>query len=247
MIVKICGLTSHVDAMYANMAGPDWAGMVFHPKSRRCVSLETAREVRGMLGRGIKSVGVFVDADEALMGSLVDEGLVDMLQVHACTDETFDIARRFGLPVIRAYIVRTREDVAAAGRSDADYVMLDAGMGDGRTLDWSLLEGAGYDYILSGGLDNGNVREAVRRLSPLGVDVSSGVETNGSKDPSKMTAFVYSARGNFEPLLEGEARKGWRWLAVRRGRDTAHTRALCRVCAVLTFIQHMCCIRIRIG
>lgn len=209
MIVKICGLRTPMDALYANMAAPDMAGMVFHPKSRRCVSLDEARQIRGMLGRTIRSVGVFVDSDPSLMGTLLDEGIIDIVQVHACSDDYFRKARDFGAPVIRAYIVRTKEDVQIAASSEADYILLDAGMGDGKTFDWSLLEDAGFDYILSGGLDNMNVRDAVRRLNPFGVDVSSGVETDGAKDPTKMTSFVYAARGNFEPLLEGEARKGF--------------------------------------
>ncbi|MDO5852864.1 MAG: phosphoribosylanthranilate isomerase [Thermoplasmata archaeon] len=209
MIVKICGLRTPMDALYANMAAPDMAGMVFHPKSRRCVSIDEARQIRGMLGRTIRSVGVFVDSDPSLMGTLLDEGIIDIVQVHACTDDYFRKARDFGAPVIRAYIVRTKEDVQIAASSEADYILLDAGMGDGKTFDWSLLEDAGFDYILSGGLDNMNVRDAVRRLNPFGVDVSSGVETDGAKDPTKMTSFVYAARGNFEPLLEGEARKGF--------------------------------------
>lgn len=209
MIVKICGLRTPMDALYANMAAPDMAGMVFHPKSRRCVSLDEARQIRGMLGKTIRSVGVFVDSDPSLMGTLLDEGIIDIVQVHACSDDYFRKARDFGAPVIRAYIVRTKEDVQIAASSDADYILLDAGMGDGKTFDWSLLEDAGFDYILSGGLDNMNVRDAVRRLNPFGVDVSSGVETDGAKDPTKMTSFVYAARGNFEPLLEGEARKGF--------------------------------------
>lgn len=209
MIVKICGLRTPMDALYANMAVPDMAGMVFHPKSRRCVSIDEARQIRGMLGKTIRSVGVFVDSDPSLMGTLLDEGIIDTVQVHACTDDYFRKARDFGAPVIRAYIVRTKEDVQIAASSDADYILLDAGMGDGKTFDWSLLEDAGFDYILSGGLDNMNVRDAVRRLNPFGVDVSSGVETDGAKDPTKMTSFVYAARGNFEPLLEGEARKGF--------------------------------------
>ncbi len=144
------------------------------------------------------------------MAKLVSDGVIGMVQVHACTDGYFKQAADLGVPTIRAYIVRSKEDVAVAASSEADIVLLDAGMGDGRTFDWSLLEDAGFPYMLSGGLDPTNVREAVRRLDPYGVDVSSGVETNGSKDPTKMTAFVYSARGDFEPKCQGELRKQFR-------------------------------------
>ena len=106
------------------------------------------------------------------------------------------------MPTIRAYVIGSKGDVEEASSCEADYVMLDAGSGSGRTFDWSLLQDVDFPYILSGGLDPTNVLEAVRTLHPFGVDVSSGVETGGAKDPAKMTAFVYAARGDFEPLLE---------------------------------------------
>ena len=203
MIVKICGLMSMVDAIYANMAGPDWAGLVFHQGSRRCVSKETAASVRDMLGSGIRTVAVTVDRDVGFIRDLVSEGIVDMVQVHANADESyFRRVADLGVPTIRAYVVRSAEDVEKASSCEADYTMLDAGLGSGRTFDWSLLQDADFPYILSGGLDPHNVLDAVRRLDPAGVDVSSGVETDGAKDPTKMTAFVYAARGNFEPLLD---------------------------------------------
>lgn len=144
------------------------------------------------------------------MARLVSDGVVGWVQVHACTDGYFRQAADLGAPTIRAYIVRSAEDVAAAASSEADLVLLDAGMGGGRAFDWALLEDAGFPYMLSGGLDPVNVREAVRRLDPFGVDVSSGVETDGSKDPAKMTAFVYAARGDFGPKCQGELRKRFR-------------------------------------
>ncbi len=203
MIVKICGLTSVTDAIYANMAGPDWAGLVFHEKSRRCVSADDAAAIRDMLGKGIRTVGVTVDRDVGFIRDLVSRGIIDMVQVHANPDESyFRSIADLGVPTIRAYVTGSKGDVEEASSCEADYVMLDAGSGSGRTFDWSLLQDVDFPYILSGGLDPTNVLEAVRMLHPFGVDVSSGVETGGAKDPAKMTAFVYAARGDFEPLLE---------------------------------------------
>lgn len=195
MIVKICGLTSAVDAEYANAAGPDWVGLVFHPASRRCVSKDLAASIHDNLDEGIRTVGVVVDRDIGFIRDLVSEGIVDMVQVHANSDEAYirDIAD-LGVPMIRAYVVRSEGDVEEAGSCEADYIMLDAGLGSGRTFDWSLLEDADFPYILSGGLDPVNVSDAVRMLNPSGVDVSSGVETDGAKDPFKMSAFVRAAR-----------------------------------------------------
>lgn len=202
MIVKICGLMSSVDAIYANMAGPDMVGMVFSRGRRRTVTKDQAAQICSMLG-SIERVGVFVDEEPQYIADIVDSGLVDTVQLHGVDDSRFKAVRdAVSVPIIRAYIVNSREDVQQAASCEADHVILDAGMGSGRTIDWSLLEDVGFPYILSGGLDPSNVLEAIRRLHPAGVDVSSGVETNGIKDPTKMTSFVYAARGNFEPIIE---------------------------------------------
>lgn len=201
MIVKICGLTGASDAATANDARPDWAGVVLHGPSRRCVDAETASAIRRALDPSVPLVGVTVDRDPALLGRMVDDGTIDMVQIHANPDEAyFRAVRGLGVPVVRAYIVRSREDVEAAASSDADYVMVDAGAGSGRAFDWSLMEDAGFGYILSGGLDPGNVAETVRRLRPMGVDVSSGVEVGGRKDPARMRAFVDAARSARYPF-----------------------------------------------
>lgn len=194
MIVKICGLMRPEDAVAAGRAGADWAGMVFHPVSRRCVSAEQAMAIRNALPQSIRSVAVVVDRDPAFVSHLVESGIADMVQAHGCGDGYFRRIADLGVPTIRAYVVRSKEDVEAAASSEADYVLLDAGQGSGRTFDWSLLQDADFPYILSGGLDPDNVADAVRRLRPIGVDVSSGVETDGVKDEAKMRAFADTAR-----------------------------------------------------
>ena len=194
MIVKICGLMRPEDAAAAGTAGVDWAGMVFHPASRRCVSEEQAAAIRDALPRVVKSVAVVVDRNPEFVSRLVDSDIVDMVQVHGCGDGYFRRIADLGVPTIRAYVVRSKEDVEAAASSEADYVLLDAGQGSGRTFDWSLLQDADFPYILSGGLYPDNVADAVRRLRPIGVDVSSGVETDGVKDEAKMRAFADAAR-----------------------------------------------------
>lgn len=194
MIVKICGLMRPEDAVAAGMAGADWAGMVFHPASRRSVDSEQATAIRDALPHAVKSVAVVVDRNPEFVSRLVDSGIADMVQVHGCSDGYFRRIADLGVPTIRAYVVRSKEDVEAAASSEADYVLLDAGQGSGRTFDWSLLQDADFPYILSGGLDPDNVADAVRRLRPIGVDVSSGVETDGVKDEAKMRAFADAAR-----------------------------------------------------
>lgn len=225
MIVKICGLMSPLDAIYSNMAGPDMVGFVFHEGSRRFITKERASEISSMLG-DITRVGVFVREDPGFIRDMVDSGLIDMVQIHDASDRSYvrRVVDAAGVPVIQAFIINGREDLDLAVSCEADHIMLDAGMGSGRRIDTEILQDVPVPYILSGGLDPSNVLEAVRTLGPAGVDVSSGVETGGAKDPTKMTSFVYAARGNFEPLLEHHrcdakgVRRGFRdSFSVQRG------------------------------
>lgn len=191
-LVKICGLTRPEDIDAVNSLSPDMAGFVFYGPSRRCVTRDSARELGSELDPSIVKVGVFVDEDPLVIANLVGSGIIDAVQLHGVEDGAYihGLRRLVDAPVIKTFLIRDRRDIEAANRSDTDYVLLDAGMGSGRTFDWSLLEDVDRDYILSGGLNPGNIHDAVEMLHPYGVDVSSGVETDGRKDPSKMSAFL---------------------------------------------------------
>lgn len=191
-LVKICGLTRPEDIDAVNSLSLDMAGFVFYGPSRRCVTRDSARELGSGLDPSIVKVGVFVDEDPLVIADLVGSGIIDAVQLHGVEDGAYihGLRRLVDAPVIKTFLVRDRGDIEAANRSDADYVLLDSGMGSGRTFDWSLLEDIDRDYILSGGLNPGNIRDAVEMLHPYGVDVSSGVETDGRKDPLKMSAFL---------------------------------------------------------
>ena len=194
--MKICGLTRPEDIEAANRLGPDMVGFVFHRLSRRCVTREGAMELGSMLDPSIRRVGVFVDEDPLVIAGLVGCGAIDTVQLHGVEDGAYirGLERLIDAPVMKTFIVRDGSDIEAANGCGSDMVLLDAGMGSGRTFDWSLLDGMERDYILSGGLDPGNVSEAVGRYRPFGVDVSSGVETEGRKDPAKMAAFLEAVR-----------------------------------------------------
>lgn len=196
-LVKICGLTRPEDIDAVNSLSPDMAGFVFYGPSRRCVTRDSARELGSGLDPSIVKVGVFVDEDPLVIADLVGSGIIDAVQLHGVEDGAYihGLRRLVDAPVIKTFLVRNRGDIEAANRSDADYVLLDSGMGSGRTFDWSLLEDMDCDYILSGGLNPGNIHDAVEILHPYGVDVSSGVETDGRKDPSKMSAFLRTVHG----------------------------------------------------
>lgn len=197
-LVKICGITRSEEAEMLNRAGPDMAGFVFYPPSRRCIDIGRALEIRDILDRSISSVGVFVDEDPRIIADAVGSGAIDIVQLHGCEDDAYihGLRKLVDVPVIKAFILKDRSVIPMVESSDADMVLLDAGMGSGKTFDWSMASEVERDYILSGGLTPDNVDEAVRRLSPYGVDVSSGVETDRVKDPAKVGAFVSACGGH---------------------------------------------------
>ena len=194
--VKMCGLRRAEDIEAANRLMPEYIGFVFAPASRRFISLEEAAALRQALSPGIRAVGVFVDEDAETVAQLLESGVIDIAQLHGNEDEAY-IARlkaRTGKPVIRAFRVKNAEDLRAAEASPADMILLDAGAGDGKTFDWSLLSSVSRPYFLAGGLTPENTAEAVKRYHPFAVDVSSGIETDGFKDCNKMRAFMRAVR-----------------------------------------------------
>ncbi len=132
-----------------------------------------------------------------MVAELLRQRVIDMAQLHGTEDEHYltSLRRWTRRPIIQAFRVAAERDVRAAERSGADYILLDSGGGTGRAFDWDLLRNIRRPYFLAGGLTVSNVSEAVRRLRPYAVDVSSGIETEGRKDREKMTEFVQAVRG----------------------------------------------------
>ena len=194
--IKFCGLTRTGDIEAANELKPDYIGFVFWPKSKRAVTAGQAKTLKAKLDPSIKAVGVFVDEDMEAVKSLLDGGIIDIAQLHGHEDEDYitGLKKASGKPVIKAFKIRSEEDIRKAEASPADLVLLDAGMGDGVTFDWSLIKNTGRPYFLAGGLDPDNAADAVRTLHPYALDVSSGIETDGLKDTNKMAAFAASVR-----------------------------------------------------
>ena len=194
--IKFCGLSRPCDIEAANRIRPDYIGFVFAGKSRRYITPENAGELKRLLAPGILTVGVLADAELREAAELLKSGLIDMAQLHGSESESYaeQLRRLSGRPVIRAFPVRTEEDVRRAEDSSADYILLDSGAGTGKTFDWELLKGLRRPYFLAGGLSPDNAEEAVRRLHPYAVDVSSGIETGGKKDRRKMAAFAAAVR-----------------------------------------------------
>jgi phosphoribosylanthranilate isomerase len=196
--IKLCGLSRPCDMDYVNEAGPDFCGFIINvPKSRRNVTPETLRKLRPLLREGITPVGVFVNAPQEDIVSLVKDNVISVVQLHGQEDEEYIAALRekISVPIIQAFKVASREDVEKAVKSSADYILLDNGSGGtGKTFDWSLLDHITRPFILAGGLGPDNLEAAVKALHPWAVDLSSGVETEGYKDRDKMIKAVSIVR-----------------------------------------------------
>ncbi len=196
--IKLCGLRFPEDVDTACELMPDCVGFVFAPAFRRYIPPEKARALKARLAPGIRTAGVFVNESPEVIASLLNTGLIDLAQLHGGEDERF-ISRLRSLTdgrLIQAFRIREKADLVRAEQSPADCILLDAGAGEGRTFDWTLLSSFSRPYILAGGLTPENVSEAIRRLRPWGVDVSSGIENDGRKDPEKMRAFVSAVKGS---------------------------------------------------
>ena len=197
-LIKMCGLRRPEDIEAVNELRLDYVGFVLFPGSRRYVTPETVKELRAGLAPGILTVGVFVDEKPENAAWLLEEGVIDIAQLHGNEDEAYLESLR-GLtekPLIKAFRIRNEADIQRAMKSSAEEILLDAGAGDGKTFDWNLLAAVTRPYFLAGGLNPENVQEAVRTLKPYAVDVSSGIETNGFKDKEKMREFVRKVRGD---------------------------------------------------
>ena len=200
--IKICGLSRPEDIEAANKLKPEYIGFVFYKKSKRYVDPDTASALRLILDPKIKAVGVFVDEPVEEVSELLSRGIIDIAQIHGHEDENYISALRklTDKPLIQAFQIRSedREEVEAvlqrAESSPADYVLIDSGMGSGATFNWQYLSALKREYFLAGGLDAGNVEEAIRSTDAWAVDVSSNVETDGRKDEKKMKEFVASVR-----------------------------------------------------
>jgi phosphoribosylanthranilate isomerase len=205
--VKICGITRSADARAAAQAGADAIGLVFYPPSPRFLSVERAVEIRDALPPFVQTVALFVNPDAAQVAQVIGRLKPAAMQFHG--EETPQFCAQFGVPWIKAVRVKSeaRElDLLEYLRpfSGAMAWLLDSHVeaygGVGERFDWSLVpaalrNGGDKPLILSGGLARENVGEAVRRVRPWGVDVSSGVESaKGLKDAAKIAAFIAEVR-----------------------------------------------------
>ena len=216
LIVKICGLSTRETLAAALDAGADMVGFVFFPPSPRHLSLVAAGDLGNQVQGRAAKVALTVDADDAMLGNIVEALRPDILQLHGKETVTRvrDIKQKFGLQVMKVIAIETAADLGALpGYADvADRILFDARApaeatrpgGLGAAFDWRLLEQAELKqpFMLSGGLDARNIAEAIRITRTGGVDVSSGVERSpGIKDPEMIRAFIRAARATKELLV----------------------------------------------
>ncbi|MCI0598292.1 MAG: phosphoribosylanthranilate isomerase [Beijerinckiaceae bacterium] len=215
VFVKICGLATERALDAALKHGADMTGFVFFEKSPRHVSLELAAHLGERAGTRTRKVLLTVDADDAVLAAAIGALKPAILQLHGSeSPERVALVRaRFGLPIIKAIGIAEAADLALLPpyETAADLLLFDAKPtraasrpgGTGTSFDWSLLAGieTNIPWLLAGGLDAGNVGEALAVTHAPGIDVSSGVESApGVKDPSKIAAFIAKVREAAERL-----------------------------------------------
>lgn len=201
MRVKICGITRVEDGVEAARLGADAIGLVFYPRSPRNVSIARAAAIIAALPPFVTVVGLFVDPTREWVDTVLAECALDVLQFHG--DESPAFCASFHRPYLKALRIRPGVDVLAEARryAGARGLLADAFVegvagGTGHAFDWTLLPASlPLPLVLSGGLNEHNIAEAVARVRPAAVDVSSGVETaKGIKDAARMAAFISGAR-----------------------------------------------------
>lgn len=190
--IKICGLRRMEDILFANELRPDYVGFVF-AESRRKVSEEQAEAFRKALDASIPAVGVFVDQDMDLIAGLINQGVIQMAQLHG--KETLEQIRylqsKTDCPVIKAVRVSGKEDIRKAETLPVDYLLLDSGAGSGKTFSWSSIpKDLSKPYFLAGGIDADNAGTAIKETQAYALDASSSVETDGVKDKKKMEELI---------------------------------------------------------
>lgn len=197
--IKICGLFRDCDIGYVNEALPDFAGFVFYPPSHRYVTGEQMKRFREMLAPQVLAVGVFVDEPAERIAEYLKDGLIQIAQLHGHEDEAYIEGLRKlapGCEIWKAFRITGPEDLKRAVESSADRILLDNGYGTGQCFDWKLMEGLDIPrpFLLAGGLRAENIAEAVEKFRPWGVDVSSGVETDRTKDLQKIRQMIRAVR-----------------------------------------------------
>ena len=194
--VKVCGITRMEDALHAANAGAHALGFIFYSPSKRNMTSEKVRSILDEIPESASSIAVVVDPDDELLNSIVSVARPDFIQFHGV--ESPERCRETGIPYIKAFRVQSSEQLETVSESyhDASALLFDAYVpdrvgGTGKTFSWNLLPSLDIPMVLAGGLHSGNIAEAIGRVEPEAVDVSTGVEVSpGIKDSGAITEFM---------------------------------------------------------
>lgn len=207
--IKICGIRRPEDVIVLNQLMPDYAGFVF-ADSKRQISVREAERLSEMMDRNITRVGVFAGQSPEFIAELLNAGIIHRAQLHGDENQEYriELKKRIRKPenrkLILAYRINTKKDIRSINIEEEDDLLLDSGItasgGSGLTFDWSVTDGMNRSFFLAGGLNEKNIASAVKQVRPWAVDVSSGVETDGYKDPEKMHRFISELRRAEEQL-----------------------------------------------
>ena len=202
--IKICGLTRAEDAEAVANMGADAVGVVLFAGSSRAVEVQHCASILANVNSNAQRVALFVDPDIELVKSAIETDCIDLLQFHG--NESVEFCEQFAFPYMKAIRVQNFEQAMARleGYDSAEYILLDSFQpnvpgGTGKTFDWEiaqkLIQSCEQNIVLAGGLNPGNVRAAINKVQPFGLDVSSGVEqTPGIKDVQKVKKFIEEAK-----------------------------------------------------
>jgi phosphoribosylanthranilate isomerase len=207
-LVKICGLKDSENLGAAIESGADFIGLVFYPASPRNIDFHTAANLRQLTPKNVKATGLFVDPDDALLEKFAAGLSLDLIQLHGkeSPERVTEIKKKFERPVMKAINIAAPKDVQQIElyQTVADWILVDSRPqgakmpgGTGKTFDWNLLKEVAFNkpWMLSGGLNVGNIKSALLILKPDAIDVSSGVEiTRGQKDPAKIREFIAAVK-----------------------------------------------------
>lgn len=198
--IKICGLTRLEDIKAVNKHLPDFSGFVF-AESRRKVNPEQAAMLKAELDPRVRAAGVFVNAPVEFIADLCRSGVIDIVQLHGDETEQYisELRQKINCPVIKAVRVQNQEQILQAQQLPCEMLLFDTWQkgrygGSGKAFDHSVIPALEKPYLLAGGLDCSNVKQAILECHPFGVDISSGVETDGVKDEAKIEDIIKIVR-----------------------------------------------------
>lgn len=187
--IKICGLRRQEDVDCVNELKPDYVGFILSDGFRRSIDARTAKQLSTGIDKDIIKVGVFVNDDTDKIASFVQDGVIDLVQLHG--NESPEYCKKINAPLIKYFKPSMFDSI---DEYDVQYYLFDSGTGTGRVFDWSKIPKVQKPFFLAGGIDGENVLKAVKEINPYCIDVSSSVETNGFKDYEKVKKIIEAVR-----------------------------------------------------